>query len=357
MYVTNNEAIVATNSANTGDALSASGVSWAAIFAGAVAATALSLILLILGTGLGMSAVSPWAQEGISATTFGASTIAWVTFMALAASGIGGYLAGRLRTKWVGVHTDEVYFRDTAHGFLAWGVATLFTAALLTSVTASIVTGGVKAGASLVGGAVSTAGKATSAAAGSIDSNSAERALDYFVDTLFRSNNAGTNTVQAQSQSVPPETTLVDQAAPSAESFPVNEHATQAANQNVTSSTQNARTSADAESAAASTAEVTRIFLNSIWRDEGLPQGDVRYVAQLISERTDLTQQEAEQRVNETYARLQTQMSEAEDAAKEAADKARSASAYASLWFFVSLLLGAFTASIAATIGGKQRDL
>ena len=109
-----------------------SAVAWSAVFAGAAATAALSLILLILGVGLGLSAVSPWAQTGVGAVTFGISTIVWLTVTQIIASGMGGYLAGRLRTRWSGVHTDEVYFRDTAHGFLSWGVATLVTAMLLT---------------------------------------------------------------------------------------------------------------------------------------------------------------------------------------------------------------------------------
>ncbi|HSM26564.1 MAG TPA: hypothetical protein VK855_00500, partial [Thioalkalivibrio sp.] len=118
-------------------------MSWAAIIAGAAGAAVLSLLLLILGTGLGLSAVSPWTMEGISAATFGIATIAWLSFTQLAASGMGGYLAGRLRTKWTAVPTDEVFFRDTAHGFLSWAVASLLTAAVLTSVVGSIVGGGV----------------------------------------------------------------------------------------------------------------------------------------------------------------------------------------------------------------------
>jgi hypothetical protein len=39
--------------------------------------------------------------------------------------------------------------------------------------------------------------------------------------------------------------------------------------------------------------------------------------------------------------------------AKEAADKARKASVYAALWLFVSLLVGAFVAGVAATFGGR----
>ena len=99
---------------------SRSAVSWGAVFAGAAAAAALSLILLLLGTGLGLSSVSPWASEGVDASTFGVSSIIWITFMQLAASAVGGYLAGRLRTKWTGVHNDEVYERaiDTQIGRL-----------------------------------------------------------------------------------------------------------------------------------------------------------------------------------------------------------------------------------------------
>ena len=126
---------VVTRSAHLGSSLTnetaVSGVSWAAIAAGGTAAAALSLILLSLGIGLGFSAISPWAGSGVSATVAGISTIVWLLVTQIFASGLGGYLAGRLRTKWAYVHTDEVYFRDTAHGFLAWAAATLVTAAFL----------------------------------------------------------------------------------------------------------------------------------------------------------------------------------------------------------------------------------
>lgn len=124
-----------------------SAVSWGAIVAGAAAGAALSLILLILGVGLGLSAVSPWVNEGISAERFGMSTIIWLSITQLLSSALGGYLAGRLRTKWVDIHNDEVYFRDTAHGFLAWAVASLATAVLLTSVVGAILGGAIDAGA------------------------------------------------------------------------------------------------------------------------------------------------------------------------------------------------------------------
>lgn len=290
--------------------ITASAVSWGAILAGAAAAAALSLILLMLGTGLGLSSVSPWSYNGVSATTFGVSTILWLAFTQLFASGIGGYLAGRLRTKWISVHTDEVYFRDTAHGLLAWAVASLATAALLTSVIGSIVNGGIQAG-------VSVAGDIATAAVGSemAKSSSESTPIGYYVDSLFRKDIKAT---PARSGAA-----FGDAPQPIAAGF---------------------------------ASEVTRIFMNNI-RTEPLPAEDIRYVGQLVAQRTGLTQQDAEKRVNETYERVQVKMRDMETAARDAADKGRKASAYAALWLFISLLIGAFVASFAATVGGRQRDL
>src|ERR1700681_4507323 len=95
----------------------APGVSWGAVIAGAFVGAALSLILLALGAGFGLSAVSPWANIGASASTFGSAGIVWLILIEIIASALGGYLTGRLRTKWALIHTDEVYSRDTANGF------------------------------------------------------------------------------------------------------------------------------------------------------------------------------------------------------------------------------------------------
>jgi hypothetical protein len=106
-----------------------SAVSWGAIAAGAVGAAALALLLIAFGAGLGLSAVSPWSDSGVSASTFKTGTGIYLVCVAVMSSAVGGYLAARLRTKWVGVHTHEVFFRDTAHGFIAWAFATLLSAA------------------------------------------------------------------------------------------------------------------------------------------------------------------------------------------------------------------------------------
>ena len=142
-----------------------SAVSWAAVLAGAFVTAALGLILLALGAGMGLSSLSPWSASG--ATSAGKGALLWIAGLEIVASAIGGYMAGRLRTKWVDVHSDEVYFRDTAHGFLAWCVAFVLTAGFLTS-----------AASTMVGDSRSAAGTPTVQAADGVDR--------YFVDQLYR---------------------------------------------------------------------------------------------------------------------------------------------------------------------------
>jgi hypothetical protein len=149
---------------------SIAGVSWPAVTAGAVVSCALTLVLLAFGIGLGLSVVSPWAGAGVSATTFKIGTGLYLVVIAMLASSIGGYIAGRLRTRWVGVHSDEVYFRDTAHGFVAWALASVLGAVLLASPASS-----------LIGGAASGATQEATSAA------SQAGPMDGYVDTLMRS--------------------------------------------------------------------------------------------------------------------------------------------------------------------------
>jgi hypothetical protein len=156
-----------------------SGVSWAPVLAGAFVASAFSIALVTLGAGLGLISVSPWSNNNASATTFGVLSAAWLLAVQLFASGIGGYLAGRLRVRWVNLHTDEVYFRDTAHGLLVWAVGAVVSALLLTSAASSVVGGIARAGAGAVQ-AVATA------AAGPGDQTA------YFSDMLFRADHPAT---------------------------------------------------------------------------------------------------------------------------------------------------------------------
>src|SRR6202048_2254934 len=117
------------------------GVSWAAVAAGAIASLALTLVLLSLGAGMGFAVVSPWAHSGVSATTFEIGTGLYFIVMAMISSAVGGYLAGRLRNRWIGVQSPEVLFRDTAHGFLAWALASVLGAILLASPATTLLSG------------------------------------------------------------------------------------------------------------------------------------------------------------------------------------------------------------------------
>jgi hypothetical protein len=147
------------------------GVSWGAVLAGAAAACALTLLLLSLGVGLGFAVVSPWGSSGVSSTSFEIGTGLYFIVMAMISSGLGGYLAGRLRRKSIGLETTEVQFRDTAHGFLAWAVASIVGAVLLASPASSLL------------------GSATSGAVQAAASTSQSSPMNSYTDMLLRSDN------------------------------------------------------------------------------------------------------------------------------------------------------------------------
>jgi hypothetical protein len=343
-----------------------SAVSWAAIFAGAAGAAALSLLLMILGTGLGFSAVSPWSMEGISATSFGVAAIIWLSFTQLAASGMGGYLAGRLRTKWTDLHTDEVYFRDTAHGFLTWAVASLLTAVIMTSVV-SAVGSGMRASAEMVGGAAgavagTAAGSAATMAANENGSGDNKDALGYFVDSLFRTDaQSSTGSTSPQANQPSPDVlagrvaSQTNELTPEAQAQGTTTPANEPAPQVQTERTASRSNGSEQEVRDIPAGEVTRIFARALYAGE-LPEEDQSYIAQLIAQQTDLSQQDAEQRVSEGFDKVKTMLKNAETTARETADEARKASAYAALWMAVALLFGAFIASLMAVYGGRQRD-
>jgi hypothetical protein len=246
--------------------LSSSGVSWGAVIGGAFVAAALYLILLALGAGFGLSSISPWSNAGASASTVGTVAIVWLIIVEIISSSLGGYLTGRLRTKWVLIHTDEVYFRDTANGFLAWAVALVITVAFLASAATSMVGHAVQSG-------------------GTVDNPNG-----YFVDALFRA----------------------DHPVPAAD--------------------------------VSSRTEAALILTRALGQND-ISAADQTYLARLVAARTGLTQSEAEQRVSEVVAN-----------ARQDADTVRRATAHLLLWIFLALLMGAFSASYAATIGGRQRD-
>ncbi|PII18819.1 hypothetical protein CR919_15740 [Stenotrophomonas sp. LMG 10879] len=335
---------------------SESAVSWGAIFAGAVAAAALSLILLILGVGLGLSSVSPWSFEGVSKETFGWTSVAWLTFTALAASGLGGYLAGRLRTKWTQIHGDETYFRDTAHGFVSWAVATLLTAGLLTSAIGGVLGAGAKVAGATAGAAVSTAGVAA-AGVGTAAAGGQEGDLNYWVDSLFR-NATPPGPDAAGAPPAPPAPGAapgngpMDPAAPPPPAASVGPRDARTAPPPPRPMPGNGPMGDRREVRA----EVNRIIVNSL-QGNGLDPADTQYLSQLIARETGMSPAEAQARVTDVQTRMRAALEKAKTTAKQAADDARKATAYAALWLFITLLIGAFFASLSATWGGRRRDL
>ena len=234
---------------------SVAGVSWAAVAAGAVVSCALTLVVLAFGIGLGLSVVSPWSGSGVSATTFKIGTGLYLVVIAMLSSSVGGYIAGRLRSRWIGVQGDEVYFRDTAHGFIAWALATVLGAVLLASPAAHLL-GGTAAG--VTQGAVASAGRAGP--------------MDGYVDTLLRSDPA---------------------AAPN--------------------SGQNSGNAAD------SRGEMVRLFTSSFRNGGDLKPADREYVAKVVAARTGLSQAGAEKRVNEVVTQAKADADAARKAAEQLA--------------------------------------
>jgi hypothetical protein len=147
------------------DMRSGSYVDWSCALGGATLAAAVSSLLLAFGSALGLSLVSPWPSERINGTVFGVIMIIWTVFVPLVSFALGGYFAGRLRRPWQNLATDEVAFRDGAHGALVWA--------------ASVVIGAVMLG-MLASSAANVAGPVVS---GVTDTASTSR----FVDNLFRS--------------------------------------------------------------------------------------------------------------------------------------------------------------------------
>ncbi len=279
---------------------SSTAVSWGPIIAGAFAASTLTFILMLLGSGLGLTMVSPWSGSGASITTFAVSTAIWLVIVQWLSSGVGGYLAGRLRTKWVGVHTDEVYFRDTAHGFLAWALATLLVVGVLGSALSSVLGSGVQAASTVASGA---AMGASAGASSSVSGASTDNATSYLVDSLFRPADASR------------------------------------------------LAAANPQNDAAAASQASRILIASAAAGE-VSAEDKTYLSQLVAARTGLSEADAKTRVDTILAKVQ----DAKVKAKQAADTARKGSATFALLGALSLVIGAFIASAAAALGGRQRD-
>ena len=281
-----------------------SAVSWGAIIAGAVVASVISLCLLLLGTGLGLTAISPWAGEGANGKAAGIVSMVWVVFMQITAAVLGGYIAGRLRVKWTGLDHDEVVFRDTAHGFLTWALGTIIAASFLASAATAVVGTAANVGGAAAKTAATTA--AVTAAPAAAEATKSGEARDQgpnagILDMLFRSTNP--------------------------------------------------QSGAQGGSAVNARAETGRI-LGALREGSDMQPDDRAYLSKLIAANTGVSEQEAEKRIADAQERLKAR----EAQVRQAADEARKAAIQGALGAFIGLLIGAFASCLAAVRGGRERD-
>ena len=252
---------------------SSSGVSWSAVLGGAFVMAAVSLLLLALGAGFELSTIALWSGVGPLAARIGTIALIWIIVTQVIASSFGGYLTGRLRSRWHAIHNDEVHFRDTANGLVAWAVAVVVSAAFL-GTAASV----------MAGRAATERGGVSAEQGNTVVANA------YFVDRLFRSE----------------------------------------------------RPSSEADGAAR--AEASRIIAHDLRNNEAA-SADEAYLSQMVAAKTGLSAADASKRVSDVMAD-----------ARQSAEELRRTSARILMWSFFALIIGAFCASFAATIGGRQRD-
>jgi hypothetical protein len=276
----------------------ASFVEWGAVLAGAFLAAAISFVLLTFGAAIGLSATSPWPNSGVSAKLIATLAVLWAMMQQIGAFMVGGYVAGRMRSRWHEPTQHEVEFRDGLHGGLVWAVGIVIGAALAMAA----------AGAAAKTG-IDVAGKAAG-----VTALSTTEPMDAVLDSMLRP----TTVAQAPSASTPPAAATP---APSA-----------------------SRTRSTAASSDETRSEMARILASAV-ASGALSDQNRAYLAQGVAQRSGLSQQEAERRVNEAFT-----------AAREAADKARKAAILTGFVTAASLIISFGAAWWAAIRGGQHRD-
>jgi hypothetical protein len=281
---------------DSGSFAAKSAASWPSIIAGSFVAAAATVILAALGSGVGFASISPWSGHGISVSAFAISTAIWLIVTQWISAALGGYIAGRLRTRWIGTHAHEVFFRDTAHGLITWAVATVLVAAVAAGSVMSAAGAAGRAVGGSAGAAAMPGNPPTPGSSMRADSNAG--LWTYEVDKLFRSTNSTPGAAPAE-----------------------------------------ART------------EASHIASNALVSGS-VPDTDRAYLTEQVAERTGVSQSEAKARVDGfVSAVMQTQTK-----LKADADAAKKATAQASIYLALSMLIGAFIASVSAALGGRIRD-
>jgi hypothetical protein len=279
-------------SGGSGAAVAPSFVEWGPVVAGALLAAALSFVLLTFGAAIGLSATSPWPSAGLSAKMIASLAVFWTLVQQIGAFMAGGYIAGRMRTRWQETPQHEVEFRDGLHGGLVWAVGVVIGAALIMATAGAVTRTGTE-----------IAGKAANSVA-----YSAGNPMDGVLDTLLRP-------------------TAVQAPAPGPQA----------------PATANARAGSTAP-AETTRATIGRILATSV-ANGNLSTENKAYLVQLVSQQTGLPPQEVETRVTNAVT-----------AVREEIDKARRATILTGLVTAISLIVSFGAAWWAALKGGQHRD-
>lgn len=279
-------------------------IDWGPIILGTLGALAIMVVLMTFGAALGLSVVSPQPYAGLSAKAVAVLAGVYAALVHVASFSAGGYLAGRTRTPWATSDLDERNFRDGGHGFAVWALGVVLGAAL----ALSGVSGVVKAvtGATTAVAAAGTAGAAANPQTPGALQQISMQPTDYAVDRLLA---PGPGPAPAPAGGAAA-SSRADLAGPIARAF--------AANMN----------------------------------NPQLDARDRTWLASLVSQRTGLSQADAEKRVDEAFADLKA----AEQKARDAADKARKATLIAGFLAAATLAIGAAAACAGASLGARHRD-
>ena len=258
-------------------------VDWAAIIAGAVIASAISLVLLTFGSAVGLTLSSPFESEGMSAVGIAVALAIWLVIVQVWSFLAGGYVTGRMRRRALDATEHESDVRDGMHGLLVWGTGVVIGGLILAS-----------GGSGLLGAtAQATGGLAKSAIDQIGDAANDSNPLSYVVDTAFRSTQAPTDATAAD----------------------------------------------DTQEQA--TAIITRDLI-----DGDVSADDKAYIAQLISQQTGLPPEEAKKRVDTMVTSAQGVVEDAKNAANRAKNFAVIAAFIAAASLAISAVAAFFAAGV-----------
>ncbi len=291
-------------------------VDWGAIIAGAVLASAISLLLFTFGGAIGLSMLSPWDGEGANMSVYFIVMGLWTLWVVVSSFMAGGYMAGRMRRR-IGDGTEhEVEVRDGAHGLLVWALGLLLASLLL----ALGISGAAGVAAKGAGAAAGVAGVA--AARGDVN--------DYTIDSLLRP--TGTSTAASNAATAAPAAGAADATAATTDAMGANPpmgDATQGASRRASQSDRQ---------------EISRLMTFGTVHG-ALTADNKTYLAQRVAAQTGLTQAEAQARIDQVLTE-----------AKKKADTARKIGIVIGFLTAAALAVAAAAAAWAANLGGRHRD-